>query len=489
MTAAQFHLIIIGGGITGLAAAYYAQQRAGVEKLPLSYTLIEGGPRLGGKVVSERGDGFVIEGGPDSFLTQKPWALALCHDLGLAERLIGTNDAQRQVYILRHGRLCPLPQGMRLIVPTKLGPFLRSPLLSPWGKLRAGLDWFIPPRAGEQDESIAAFVGRRMGREMVETLAGPIMAGIHVGDPARLSIQSTFPRYPELEKAHGSLIKGTLAQMKKAAAQPGGRPKLPMFMSLKGGLSELIEALVKRLRGNLLTGQTVTALRVAATGAKPYRLRLSNGDLQRADAVILATPAYVSAELLQPLQPQLAAKLNQLRYLSSATISLAYRRQDVAHPLDGFGFIVPKMEPCPLLACTWVSTKFDHRAPADQVLLRAFVGGAGQEELIDLSDGALLALVREALAPILGLRAEPTRQRLYRWRRANPQYDVGHLARIAEIEALAAESLPGLYLSGSAFRGVGLPDCIRQGREAAEAALSYLTARRAPQTPLLSRTV
>ena len=468
------HVVIVGGGIAGLATAYYLQKQARAENLPLTYSLVERSPRFGGKITTSLANGFIIEGGPDSFITQKPWALQLCKELGLEDRLLGTNDDRRKTYILSKGRLRTLPDGVMLIVPTRFMPFALSPLISPWGKLRMGMDLFIPPKTDDADESLAGFIERRLGREALDKIAEPLMAGIYVADPYKLSLKSAFPRFIALEQKYGSLIKGMLAGQKAMRNSPSNQPRLPLFMTLRGGLNELVETIVGKLEGQLLTGQTVTALEMPANGAAPYQVALSNHKTLQADAVVMATPAYSAANLLEAHAPDVAQKLNQIRYLSTATVSLAFKRAEIAHPLDGFGFVVPKSEACRLMACTWITTKFNHRAPDDQVLLRVFVGGYKHEALVDLPDEDLLALVREEISRIMGINARPTHHEIYRWRRGNAQYDVGHLDRVAEIEALTRQSLPGLYLTGSAFRGVGLPDCIHQGQQTAEQVVQHL---------------
>ncbi len=459
------HVIIIGGGISGLATAYYLQQQAQAKNLPLTYTLIEKQPTFGGKIVTDTRDGFVIEGGPDSFISQKPWARQLCQELGLQDRLIGTNDEQRKTFILHNGRLQALPDGVMLIIPTRFMPFALSPLISPWGKLRMGLDLFIPAKTDEADESLADFIRRRLGNEALEKIAEPLMAGIYVADPTTLSLQSTFPRFRQIEKKYGSLIKGMLAQQQ--ASSKSSQPKLPLFMTLRGGLTELVNTIVAKLTGELRPHQTVNRLNYQATEAQPYEVLLADGQTRRADRVILATPAYITAGLLEPYNPALAEQLRAIRYLSTATVSLAFNKADIAHPLNGFGFVIPKKENTRLMACTWVSTKFNHRAPNDQILLRVFIGGYKNEALVDWPTDKLLALVREELAKIMGITARPTRQQLYRWPIGNAQYDVGHLARVATIEAETQNTLPHLYLTGSAFLGVGLPDCIYQGQQTA----------------------
>ena len=463
------HIIIIGGGIAGLATAHYLQKYAAANNQKITYTLVEKNPRFGGKIVTNADAGFVIEGGPDSFISQKPWAYQLAVELGLKDRLIGTNDDRRKTYVVHKGKLRPLPDGVMLIVPTRFMPFALSPLISPLGKLRMGMDLFIPPKKDDADESLSDFITRRLGKEALDKIAEPLMAGIYVADPMRLSLKSTFPRFIAMEKKYGSLIKGMLSQMKaraQAAKNGNSPPKLPLFMTLRGGLTELVDTLVDNLTGELISGVRVESL--AHTDDGRYAVELSNGLVRHADRVVIAAPAPVAAKLVERHSAELAAQLRQIRYLSTATVSLAFNRAEIEHPLDGFGFVVPKSEDCKLMACTWVSTKFDHRAPADQVLLRVFVGGYKHEELVDLPDSELLALVRDELRRLMGITAKPTRVEIYRWHKSNAQYDVGHIERVDRIEQLAAEALPGVHFTGSAFRGVGIPDCIRQGKETAK---------------------
>ncbi len=470
-------VVIVGGGIAGLAAAYYLQEKTRARGMALQYTLVESAPRWGGKILTEKFDDFIIEAGPDSFLTQRPAALELCRQLGLSDRLIGTNDGRRKTFVVRRGRLHELPEGLSLIVPTRLGPFLRSPLLSPFGKLRVGLDWFIPGRVNG-DESLASFVRRRFGIEMLERIADPLLAGIYVGDPECLSIQSTFPRLVDLERKYGSLIRGARRNLPQVAQPARGRASSSafsgttdddargsMFMSLRGGLSELVDALVSRLdAGSLLSGRRASRLEIARDA---YTVYLDDGRSLDADALVLATPAFVSANLLAPHDTTLADALRSIHYLSSATVSVAYHRSEVNHPLDGFGFIVPRRESRHIIACTWTTTKFDGRAPREYVLLRAFVGGARNEHLVAWDDAALVDRVRAELRELMGITAQPVLAKVYRWEKANPQYEIGHLERIAHIEALCNVH-PGLFLAGSAYRGVGIADCVMNGALIAE---------------------
>jgi protoporphyrinogen/coproporphyrinogen III oxidase len=461
------HVAVIGGGIAGLATAFRLQQAARASGPPLRFTLFEGSPSLGGKIVSEAAGGFVIEGGPDSFLQQKPEALELALELGLEPELMGANPGQKQLYTVLRGRLTPMPAGMNFIIPTRWQPFATSPLLSWPGKIRLGLDLIIPARKIDGDESVADFIRRRMGSEALEAIAEPLMAGIHVADPERQSLLATFPRYRAIERQYGSLIRGTLAQIhavcrdgKKKPSPTPGAWRNSAFLTFRAGMGTLVGALAGALSGGqILTGRPVTQIRPEAGGG--YRVSTQDGETWAADAVVLATPAGVSARLVAPFAPRLAQSLSAMRYVSTATISLAYRQTDLSRALDGVGFLVPRREGRRISACTLSSAKFDCRAPDGQELLRVFIGGPGQEELADGDDEELVRTAREELAELAGLRAEPTLSRVYRWEKCNPQYDVGHLDWVREIQA-ECERVPGLFLTGSSYEGVGIPDCIRQ---------------------------
>jgi oxygen-dependent protoporphyrinogen oxidase len=484
------HVVIIGGGISGLSAAFYLGRQAREAGQPLRYTLVERDARFGGKLVTDTIGEFVVEGGPDSILTQKPWGVQLARDLGLGDQLIGINDLPRKVYFLAGGRPRPMPDGMMLIVPTRLGPFLRSPLLSPLGKLRMLLDLVIPARQGDADETLADFIRRRFGEEALLRLAEPLLAGIHNSESERQSLLATFPRLREIERLHGSLIRGMRAAGRRGDGVAGRRgdgarddasitrspahpltPSLPSspFVTLKGGIATLADALVRALDGRLIGGVGVAALDYDPAASRPYRVRLEDGELLEADAVILTAPAFSAADLVEPFQPQLAAGLRQIRYVTTASVSLAYAKREIGEPLDGYGLVIPRTERRRINAVTISSSKFAHRAPDDGVLLRVFVGGSRNPEVAELEDAPLLDLARAELRDILGVRAAPLWSRIYRWPRSNPQYDVGHLSRIDALEALCPA---GLHLCGSAYRGVGIPDCARQGREAAEKALA-----------------
>ena len=446
-------IAIIGGGISGLSAAWFAQKRG------LEYVLLEASERWGGKLQTEKIDGFVVEGGADSFLATKPWAAALARELGLGERLLGTNDTLRTIYILHQGQPVALPDGMQLIVPTKLWPFLKSPLLSLPGKLRMGLDWFLPPRTDTADETIGSFVRRRFGQEALERLGEPLLSGIYSGESERQSLLATFPRYRQLETEFGSLIRGTLAQKaKQAQTNPNGK-RPAMFQSFPGGTQELVDALVGQLTGTLRLGTSVTALGPSRLG---YSLSLSDGTTLAAEQVIVTTPASVAATLLQPLAPRISEQLDLIRTVSTGTLSLGFRTEDIKRPLNGFGMVIPLREKRPINALTISSIKFPSRAPDGHALVRVFFGGSRTPETLERTDAEIFAMAKAQLLDILGITAEPLFHRIFRWHNANPQYDVGHLDRIDILE----KSLPsGLHLTGCAYRGVGIPDCIHQAEE------------------------
>jgi protoporphyrinogen/coproporphyrinogen III oxidase len=471
-------VVIIGGGITGLAAAYSIQEQARKNGQSVAFVLIEADERLGGKIQTHQVDDFTIEAGPDCFIRQKPWASDLCLRLGLDDELMGTNDHQRKVYVLNHGRLAQLPDGVMLIVPTRMMPFITSSLISWPGKIRMGLDLFIPPFRGDADESVGDFVRRRLGREALEKIAEPLMSGIHVSDPEEQSLLATFPRFRNIEKKHGSLIKGMLAERRNAARnhKPSVSPsKVPatIFVSLRSGLGKLVETLEAHLTdGRILRG--VRAVGLEQINGEMYRVSLEDGTQLDANAVVLATPAFVSADLLAGLTPRVSDALRAITYVSTATISLAFRKSDLHRPFMGHGLVVPKKEKRKISACTWTSFKFNNRAPDDNLLLRCFIGGPGHEDQVDLPDQEILELVRAELKDLLSIEAEPVLWRIYRWHKANPQYSVGHLDRVRAIHAQLGK-LPGLYLTGSAYEGVGVPDCIHQGEQTAQKVMEYFS--------------
>ena len=460
-------LVVVGGGITGLAAAHHALELARERRIALELTLVEARERLGGTIATERAGGFLIEAGPDSFLSEKPWALALCRRLGLEDRLARTDDRYRKVFVWHAGRLHPLPDGWELLAPTRLAPFLSSRLFSWPGKLRMAFD-LVLPRGIADDESLGAFVRRRLGREALERVAQPLVAGIYTADPDDLSLTATMPRFAELEKQERSIILGLRRARRRARETGVSGARWSLFVTLKEGMEELVAALATRLQpGTVLLKQRVAG--VERRGDR-WRVATAEGADLDADRVIVATESHAAARMLRYVDPTLATLLAEIPYASSATVTLGYRRADVAHPLDGFGFVVPHAQKRALLACTFSSVKYAGRAPEGDVLLRAFVGGALNEAVLELDDAPLVMRARAELREALGITAAPALARVFRWPKAMPQYHVGHLARVETIERRAG-ALPGLDLAGGAYRGVGIADCVRSGEAAAERAL------------------
>jgi len=460
----RVNVVVIGGGIAGLSAAFRLRQQADAVGRAIDVTLIEADARLGGKVLTERRDGFVLEGGPDAFIVHKPQALELVRELGLGDRLLTSNDERRGVFIHHRGRLQPVIDGLPMLVPSRWQELATSPLLSWWGKLRFATEGLVPARRGAGDESVADFVRRRLGKEALEHVAEPMLAHLHAGDVERMSLEATYPQLAELERRWGSLRRGVGAQRARMTKPPG-----PIFWTLRDGLQELTERLAAELDpASLILGRRAVRLRRSGSS---YVVELEDGRRFEAAAVVLATPSFAAADLVEEIDATLAGRLRDLRNASMATLSLGYRRADVRHPLAGFGFFVPRRGLRHLLACSWISNKFDHRAPDGTVLLRVFLGGALQEDLLELDDDTLVRGVEEDLQEIMGFRATPIVRRLVRWPAGYPQYLVGHHQRVERIEAALP---PGLVLAGSGYYGVGLPDCIRSGSEAAGRVLASI---------------
>ena len=473
MTAGAKRVAVIGGGITGLAAAHRLCEESARREMPLEVTLLEAGTRLGGSIYTLREQGFILETGVDSFISEKPWGLALAKRLGLESELIGTQEQFRKTYVVRVGRLVEIPLGFLLLAPTRVGPVLKSPIFSLRGKLRMALDLVIPRRKESGDESLGSFVERRLGREVLDRLVQPLAGGIYTADPATLSLEATMPRFLEIERRYRSLILGLrAAQSAQASSASGARWSL--FVSLKGGMRILVDRLASRLEGNVRLSGAVTALE-RRDNDRQWRLTLADGSRLEADGVICTTPAPVAARLLQPHDSQLAELLRAIAYSSAATVNLAYRLSDFPRPPDGFGFVVPAIEQRKIIACTFSSLKFSGRAPEGTILTRVFLGGALQERMMSLGDSEMIAAAREEFQALLGVSAEPILTHVERWPDAMPQYAVGHLGRVAEIERRAA-ALPGMAIAGSALRGVGVPDCVHSGEQAAEAVLSQMAA-------------
>jgi oxygen-dependent protoporphyrinogen oxidase len=454
-------IAIIGGGIAGLSAAYFLE-KARQKGTELEWTLYEKSGRLGGVLRTEYRDGYIIEAGPDSFLTEKPDAGRLCRELGLGDDLISSNDFQRKTYILVKNRLVVIPDGLQFMVPTRLLPMVTTPLFSVAAKLRMATEWFRRPNgnhagAERADESVAAFVRRHFGQEMVDRVAEPMLSGVFGGDAERLSVQAVLARFVTMEREHGSLVR---ASLKKRKASSGAAPA-PLFTSLRKGVQELVDALLLRLpQGSLQVDSAVTDLQRTAQG---WQVEAS-GSSKVYDAVLLAVPAPVAASLLSRVEPEIARHLEKIQYTSSVAVALAYSKAQLP---PGFGFLIPRSEGRKMMACTFVHNKFSGRAPQGAALLRCFFSNSRVPELLDYSDNELESFARRELKEILGLEAAPQFSCVFRWNQGLPQYETGHLERAAEIETHLAKT-PGLHLIGNSLYGVGIPDCVKSARLAAE---------------------
>jgi len=469
-------IVIIGGGIAGLAAAYRIQKEIS-EGAPLECTLLEGGDRFGGKIATERSEGFVVERGPDSFISQKPAAIQLCQQLGIGDHLVSTNPETPNTYVYTGGKLVTMPDGLSLMIPTKFLPFALTPLFSLSGKIRMAFDLLIPRKADDDDESLASFVRRRMGEEALRKMAEPMLAGIYASDPETMSIGSTFPMFVETERKYRSLILGMLARKKAMLLNARPKSNFSLFMTLKDGLGEMVEAVIEKSPDvNFQSGARVESI---SGESGNWSVRLEGGGEHKADALILATPGHITARFLQSITPKAAELLAQIKYVSTATVTIAYKREGFSHALGGFGFVVPKCEGRSILACTWTSSKFPHRAPEGYVMLRCYLGGALQEEIAEKDEETMAALVKQDLREIMGINEEPVFCKVFHNRKSNVQYQVNHSKRI---DSIMQELQEGLFLAGSAYRGIGIPDCIQSGTQSAESAIELLTGKSKAET-------
>lgn len=475
-------LVVVGGGVGGMAAAYELAQEAARRNLEVQVTVLEARERVGGSVLTERVEGCIVEGGPDCFVSEKPWAIELIEEVGLGGRLAGTNDARRRTYVLWKGRPHPLPDGLILLVPTRIMPFITTRLFSWPGKMRMALDFVLPRRTDGADETLGDFIRRRLGRETLDKLGEPLVAGIHSGDPETMSIKATFPRFVDMEREDRSLIVAMLKRMRavrksRAAALSAGssappRPPRTMFMTLDEGLGELMTELSQRV-GAAALRTSDPASHVEARPDGGWTVHTTAGATYEADGVIFATPAYATAQILRGVDSVLAGELDAIPYVSSATVTLAYPADLFPTHLDGFGLVIPKGEHRRVKAFTWVTSKFYGRAPADVVMMRCFIRAtAGETDGLSVDDMAEMA--RAELADILGVSVPPLWSRAYRWDRAMPQYVVGHLDRVERIDARLA-ALHGIRVAGGAYQGSGIPDTVRFSRAQARALLDDLT--------------
>jgi oxygen-dependent protoporphyrinogen oxidase len=454
-------IAIIGGGISGLSAAYTLEEKR-QSGTPVEYVLFESSPRLGGVLVTDHVDGCIVEAGPDSFLTEKPWAADLCAKIGLGDQLIGSNDSERKTYILAKGKLVVMPDGLMFMVPTKIMPTVFSPLFSMRTKMRMAAEWFHPPHKATEDETVAQMVERHYGSEMVDLLADPLLSGVYGGEATQLSVRAVLPRFADMESKHGSLGRAMLAARRKMSAAPKA-PARPLFSSLKDGMQQMVDALVACLDANSLK----TSAPVQSVIQQDDGWTVSAGyATDHFDALIIAIPAQAAAAVLQAADKNLSRDLGGIQYSSSVTVTLGYDEKVRASLPPGFGFLVPRSEGHRMLAATFVHNKFPHRAPENRAIVRCFLGGARDEQILQVSEPGILEIVRGELRQIIGLNAEPLFARVYKWKAAMAQYSVGHLDRLQRIESLR-QKLPGLALAGNGYNGIGVPDCVRSGAEAA----------------------
>ena len=464
------HAIVIGGGITGLAACYRLQREAAARGIPLDITLLEAGKRLGGVIQTEYRDGFLMEHGPDAFISTKPAARALCEELGIADQFIGTNPQVRRSFVIRNGALHPVPEGFYMMAPGAFMPFLKTPLFSWRGKLRMALDLIIPRRGRDTDEAVAHFVRRRLGTEAFTRMAQPMIGGIYTSDAENLSLKATFPRFLEMEKAHGSIIKALRAQKKQASetSRDTSGPRYSLFLSFKSGMQTLTDTLTQAVSSSIRLNAKVERIQQAGDGNRWY-VSLADGETLDAELLCIALSAPHTAALIGNLSSPLTSKLKAIPYASSATVNLSFRREDVTHPLDGMGFVVPATENLSLIGCSFSSVKFENRAPTDHVLLRAFVG----EPTSRKTETELIELCQADLTPLLGLKNAPRFADVTKHSQAMAQYQVGHQDVVRSIEQFTGE-LGGLALAGNGYHGVGIPDCIQSGEMAALTLLNAL---------------
>ncbi|GAB4140026.1 MAG: protoporphyrinogen oxidase [Planctomycetaceae bacterium] len=467
-------IAIVGGGLSGLSAAHHVLELSSANQVPVELTLFESSERLGGVIGTERIGEYLVELGADSFITNKPWAVNLCQRLNLEGELISTDETYRRSLVLRNGKPVPVPEGFMLMAPAKIWPVITSPIFSLMGKIRMGCEYFIPRRKDSSDESLAAFVRRRFGREVLDRLVQPLVGGIYTSDPEKLSLQATLPRFPEMERQYRSLIRAARKPPKavRETESSGSGARYGLFATLRNGVGDLFEALISRIEKQATLQRNTAITNIAPVPlSKPsdkprWQVRTNKGTTSDFDAVILTNRAYQTAELLENFDSQLASLLREIEYASSAIVVSGHSLSDISHPLDAFGLVIPAIEKRDILAVSFGSRKFPGRAPKGRVLLRTFVGGAMQPEMMDKTDDELIGIVNAELNSLLGVTGKPDFMRVARYNHAMPQYHVGHLERVAQIES-GLQKHSGLEIAGNAYRGVGIPDCIHSGENAA----------------------
>lgn len=465
-------VVVIGGGISGLATAH----RLWELEPNLGITLLESANRIGGVLETVRQGEYLLESGADNFITNVPWAIDLCRRINIESQLLETRRGHRTAFVVRRGRLHKIPQGFIIMAPSRMWPIIGTRILSPMGKLRLAAEYFIPTRAGDADESLAAFVTRRLGREAYDRLVQPLIGGIYTGDPEQLSLMATMPRFREMERAHGSMTRAMLRQMtkKKSRDSEGSGGRYSMFVAPRDGIASMLDAIARRLpEQTIRLGQTVRRVLRKPDGHWQIDMQDPAASPLEADAVVVATQAPAASQLVQELDPQLAGALAEIHHSSCAIVALAFKRNQIEHRMDGFGFVVPIVEQRKILSGSFASVKYLGRAPEDEVVIRVFIGGACQPELLESTDEELRAIATRELAELMGISGEPLLTRIVRYPDTMPQYYVGHRERIQDIETRAGR-LGGFFLTGNAYHGVGIPLCIHGGEKTASNVHAYL---------------
>ncbi|RFU62283.1 protoporphyrinogen oxidase [Bacillus sp. V59.32b] len=458
-------IAVIGGGITGLASAFYLQKKAREENLPFDVVLIEASPRLGGKVQTAVRDGFVIEKGPDSFIARKASASRLAKEVGMEDKLV-SNTAGKS-YVLVKGHLHPMPGGSIMGIPTEIGPFVTTGLFSPLGKLRAAADFVLPRSDKKGDQSLGEFFRRRLGNEVLENLIEPLLSGIYAGDIDRLSLMATFPQFYQVEQEHRSLIFGMKKSTPKA---PKNASKKGNFLTFTTGLQSFIDAIEQHLMpGSVLKGVRVEDI---VKEGKQYKLDLNNGEVIYTDAIIASAPHQAISAMFS--RYPFFAPLKEMSATSVATVALAFEASAIKQDIDGTGFVVSRNSDYTITACTWTHKKWPHSTPDGKVLLRCYVGRAGDETIVDLSDEEIIKIVLEDLNKTMSITDKPDFSIVTRWKDSMPQYTVGHKQRIESVKKDVGDELPGVFLAGGSFEGLGLPDCIDQAERAVEDVVQFL---------------
>ncbi len=465
-------IVIIGSGIAGLTAAYRLTRSEFCQGLNPQVLLLERSSRAGGAISTYELEDYTLELGPDMFQIEKPEALKLCQELGIDSEIVPTNEASRRTFIAFENQLHALPEGFQMLAPTQMAPFFNSSLLTMGGKMRMAMDFFIPKKTTDEDESLAQFVRRRFGQEALERIAQPMVSGVYTADPELLSLRATMPRFLEMEQKYNSVIRGLMSEKKPEQNGDAGC-RYSSFVSLKRGLGSLVERLTAALPGDCLHYQCPVVAIEKGTRGKRFDVVVASGTIVPTDAVIVASPAHSAAEMLNSLNTETASMLRRIQYASCAVLNLIYNRSDIPHELDGFGFVVPAVEKKTIIACSFASVKFPGRCPEEKAVLRVFVGGALQHDVFELTDEQIECLMWEDLHTYLGLKSVPLLSLITRYPRSMPQYHIGHTELVNSIRTSISQ-YESLRLCGNAYEGVGIPDCIRSGQKAAEQIIEAL---------------